>query len=173
MQNDIKMLLLGPGESGKSTFFKQMKILARVGGYGEAELQRYKQIIFGNCIQQMDILCELARAELQLPKSTEVLIDRVMSYPKGGELWNAEICDTLRTLWEDKQLKELSLRSGNEMNESAKYFFDSLERFRDGDGYNPTKEDVLRARARTSGIEEAEFKVSKKDERKEKLTLFL
>jgi hypothetical protein len=42
VSNDTKMLLLGPGESGKSTLFKQMKILAREGGYSEAELVRYK-----------------------------------------------------------------------------------------------------------------------------------
>ncbi len=42
LNNDTKMLLLGPGESGKSTLFKQMKILAREGGYSEAELIKYK-----------------------------------------------------------------------------------------------------------------------------------
>ncbi len=41
----VKMLLLGPGESGKSTLFKQMKILARDGGYTEMELQRYKATV--------------------------------------------------------------------------------------------------------------------------------
>jgi hypothetical protein len=59
------MLLLGPGESGKSTMFKQMKILARQGGYTEGELQRYKATVYNNCIGQMQLLSEQAeQAEL-------------------------------------------------------------------------------------------------------------
>ena len=64
----------------------------------------------------------------------------------------------IRALWDDKGMKELYHRSLDQMNESAEYFFDSLERFQDADSYNPTKQDVLRVRVRSSGIEEAEFK---------------
>jgi guanine nucleotide-binding protein subunit alpha len=63
LNNDTKMLLLGPGESGKSTLFKQMKILAREGGYSEAELEKYKSNIYTNCISQMQKLCEMVEED--------------------------------------------------------------------------------------------------------------
>jgi len=153
------MLLLGPGESGKSTFFKQMKILARAGGYTETELQRYKTVIFTNCISQMQLLCEIAFQEgVELSEECKEAARKVLEWPRGGESWNAEVCDVIRLLWEDKGLKKLYHESLHQMNESAEYFFENLERFRDPEGYNPTKQDVLRARVRSSGIEEAEFK---------------
>ena len=45
----IKLLLLGAGESGKSTFAKQMKILF-LEGYSKQELCFYKDIIHSNVI---------------------------------------------------------------------------------------------------------------------------
>lgn len=46
---------LGPGESGKSTIFKQMKILG-AGGYSDEELKSFKPIIASNCITQIQVL---------------------------------------------------------------------------------------------------------------------
>ena len=52
LRNEIKMLLLGAGESGKSTILKQMKLIHH-GGYNEQERDSYKEIIFSNTIQSM------------------------------------------------------------------------------------------------------------------------
>jgi hypothetical protein len=51
--------MVGAGESGKSTVFKQMKIIQQNGGYSEEELQSYKYIVYGNCITQMKTLIQM------------------------------------------------------------------------------------------------------------------
>merc|ERR1711862_1049237 len=51
----VILLLLGAGESGKSTFAKQMKILF-LDGYTEEELSSYRNIIRSNCITGMRTL---------------------------------------------------------------------------------------------------------------------
>ncbi len=53
---------LGPGESGKSTIFKQMKIIQLNGGYSQEELENYRYIIYGNCVTQMKVLVSAANA---------------------------------------------------------------------------------------------------------------
>ncbi|MCR9067058.1 MAG: hypothetical protein NXI00_24040 [Cytophagales bacterium] len=51
----VILLLLGAGESGKSTFAKQMKIIF-LNGYTEDELISYRNIIRSNCIMGMRTL---------------------------------------------------------------------------------------------------------------------
>ncbi|VDN10694.1 unnamed protein product [Dibothriocephalus latus] len=46
-RNDQRILLLGTGESGKSTFLKQMKIIAGKK-FKEAELMTFRDIIYDN-----------------------------------------------------------------------------------------------------------------------------
>ena len=46
----VKLLLLGAGESGKSTFIKQMKIIYG-DGYSTDELNNFISIIHGNLLQ--------------------------------------------------------------------------------------------------------------------------
>lgn len=48
----IKLLLLGTGESGKSTIFKQMRILYG-NGFNNEELSRFKWYIWSNIVECM------------------------------------------------------------------------------------------------------------------------
>ncbi|XP_021890726.1 guanine nucleotide-binding protein alpha-1 subunit [Carica papaya] len=50
-----KLLLLGAGESGKSTIFKQIKLLFQTG-FDEAELRSYIPVIHANVYQTLKIL---------------------------------------------------------------------------------------------------------------------
>ena len=48
----IKMLLLGAGESGKSTIFKQMKVINK-NGYSEKERADFTNVVHMNVCQSM------------------------------------------------------------------------------------------------------------------------
>ena len=61
----MKILLLGSGESGKSTFIKQMRII-HGKDYFEDELREYKPIIYGNIVKGMKVLID-ARDKLYIP----------------------------------------------------------------------------------------------------------
>lgn len=54
-KNEVKLLLLGAGESGKSTVLKQMKLLHQ-NGFTFQERQQYCQVIWADAIQSMRIL---------------------------------------------------------------------------------------------------------------------
>lgn len=54
-KNEIKLLLLGTGESGKSTVLKQLKLLHR-GGFTHQERLQYAQVIWADAIQSIKIL---------------------------------------------------------------------------------------------------------------------
>ncbi|KAK3739060.1 hypothetical protein RRG08_025149 [Elysia crispata] len=49
---EVKLLLLGAGESGKSTIVKQMKIIHEKG-YSQEECLQYKPVVYSNAIQSM------------------------------------------------------------------------------------------------------------------------
>ena len=49
---EVKLLLLGAGESGKSTIVKQMKIIHETG-YSQEECLQYQPVVFSNTIQSL------------------------------------------------------------------------------------------------------------------------
>lgn len=51
-KNQVKMLLLGAGESGKSTVLKQMRLLHK-NGFSIQERNQYKNIIWADCVASM------------------------------------------------------------------------------------------------------------------------
>jgi len=160
LKEEVKLLLLGPGESGKSTVFKQMKIIQDGGGFSQDELQSYKYIVYGNCVTQMKVIVNAAtKLNLPLEEENKKRSDRLTKVPSGGDAWSTELGEDIQQLWKDSGIqKAYSMRDKfYQLNDSASYFFDNIDRFMNP-SYIPTQADVLRARVRSTGIEEAEFK---------------
>jgi len=160
-KNEIKMLLLGAGESGKSTVLKQMKLIHH-GGYNDQERESYKEIIFSNTIQSMRaILDALPQLDLALTPQNDARRATILALPMQIEVdvLPRDVADAIRSLWKDPGVKEAVRRSREfQLNDSAVYYFNSIDRM-SGPGYMPTDQDILRSRVKTTGITETTFKV--------------
>ncbi|KAJ5561670.1 Heterotrimeric G-protein alpha subunit [Penicillium sp. DV-2018c] len=159
-RNEIKMLLLGAGESGKSTILKQMKLIHE-GGYSRDERESFKEIIYSNTVQSMRVILE-AMESLELPLEDarhEYHVQTIFMQPAQieGDSIPPEVGNAISQLWRDTGVQECFKRSREyQLNDSAKYYFDSIERIAQPD-YLPTDQDVLRSRVKTTGITETVF----------------
>lgn len=161
LDHEIKLLLLGAGESGKSTIAKQMKIIY-LAGFQAAERRPYKEIIFSNIIMSMRALVLAVERQgyevspenkdlARLFKSNTILFEQNVT---------EEIANAVKALWQDPNVKEAYANSSEfQLNDSSNYFFDSMDRITSPD-YLPSDQDILRSRARTTGITEITFPVS-------------
>jgi len=158
-----KILLLGPGESGKSTVFKQMKIIQDGGGFSIEERQAFTHVVHSNCISQMRVLAQAAiKSNVSLSSENMKMADLLQALPHAGNTWTAEIGNAIKSLWSDAGIQSLYHSAGKniQLNDTADYFFNNIDNFIKPD-YIPTVDDVLRVRVRSTGIEEAEFKFDK------------
>jgi signal recognition particle receptor subunit beta len=77
----------------------------------------------------------------------------------AGSLFNQEMAKKIKTIWQDEGIKKaLELRSQIQLNDSADYYLNDLDRIAKPD-YQPNQQDVLRSRVKTVGIVEMEFGV--------------
>ena len=61
----VKILLLGAGETGKSTFAKQMRIIYGED-YDKKDLLEFRNVIYTNVFKAIKVLCD-AREKLRIP----------------------------------------------------------------------------------------------------------
>lgn len=160
-KNEIKMLLLGAGESGKSTVLKQMKLIHH-GGYNEQERESYKEIIYSNTVQSMRAILEAMPAlEIELAPQNDSRRAIILGLPVQLETDTLprDVADAIRGLWRDPGVQDAVRRAREfQLNDSATYYFNSIERMAHP-GYMPSDQDILRSRVKTTGITETMFRV--------------
>ncbi|KAJ1928496.1 guanine nucleotide-binding protein subunit alpha [Tieghemiomyces parasiticus] len=162
MRNEVKMLLLGAGESGKSTILKQMKLI-HDGGYSREERSSFKEIIFSNIVQSMRVIIE-AMENMQIPLANPANgqhVSVVLGLPSQFEddVMPREVVTAITSLWRDEGVRACVARSREfQLNDSATYYFEAMDRIGRPD-YVPTDQDVLRSRVKTTGITETTFMV--------------
>ena len=170
-RKEVKLLLLGTGESGKSTFMKQMKII-HDGGFSTKELEGQRKFVFHNTIVCMQrILTEMQHLGIPLQSSqnkahSERLFCLTITYENVAQVFSgdhlpAEYVTCIENLWKDKGVQQCyERRNEYKLSDSAGYFFNNVSRF-GVVNYLPTKDDMVRIRLPTTGITEYCFQVKK------------
>jgi guanine nucleotide-binding protein G(o) subunit alpha len=154
-----KLLLLGAGESGKSTLFKQM-IQIYGKGYPESERKTFIPIIYNNIITTMKTLCAQSAtyAPIQDPQLLGIK-NYIENELKGDEDIEENLAANIQALWLSPEIQETyKNRAHYHLTDSAAYFNDRIIEV-GADNYLPTEQDVLRSRVRTTGIVENEFEI--------------
>jgi len=162
-KTEIKILLLGGSESGKSTVLKQLRIIYQKN-FKPQERTQYRVVIYMNIAQTAKSLIELAEymkipikndTAVNIIKKFNASIDRDTPLPEKYFKALIEIRDYLR----DKSNFFTSSEYKVKMDDSSRYFIKNIDRLSCTD-YIPTDQDILRCRVRTTGITQTIFKVN-------------
>ncbi|KAF9527910.1 heterotrimeric G-protein alpha subunit, GPA2-like protein [Crepidotus variabilis] len=159
MAAQVKVLLLGSGDSGKSTVLKQMRLIHKMP-FSTTEIEEFRQLVFDNLTRGLRYVLD-AMQDMELSVEKEhipyvELVDNARDL-RDGESFPAEYHEALKSLWQDGNLQK-TMERGNEaaLPENLNYFFADLERLFNPH-YTPTDQDIMRCRARTIGIKETTF----------------
>lgn len=148
----LKILLLGAGESGKSTVVKQIKIIYDVNE-PTYEKQKYKQALQRNCIEAMQTLLHASKT-LQCPlenASLTAFADKVLAMPTDSRV-TLETAPMIDQLWKDAGIQKVFSRKDEYWNmDSTPYYLNEVFRIADN-SFAPNEEDMIMARIRTTGI---------------------
>lgn len=159
-RKEVKLLLLGAGESGKSTIAKQMKILHQ-DGFSEEERKSFRAVVYTNTVQSMVAIVKAMESLGISYEDEERNADgkkvRAASQTMEEIDITADVGDALKRLWNDSGVQACVARSREyQLNDSASYYLADLDRLCKPD-YIPTEQDVLRTRVKTTGIIETTF----------------
>ncbi|KAI8059361.1 putative Gpa2-guanine nucleotide-binding protein alpha-2 subunit [Gongronella butleri] len=160
LKSEVKLLLLGAGESGKSTVLKQMRLI-HTNGFNASERENFRQVIFNNitstlvsifeAMEGLEIMFDNPELQKFIPMfSDPPAIEANQPYP-------ADFIEPVKLLWNDPGV-QATCRQGNTfaLHDNINYYMASLDRLWDNE-YIPTDQDIVRCRAKTTGIVETIF----------------
>eukprot|EP01083_Nonionella_stella_P022324 61777_1 len=160
----IRILLLGPGSSGKSTIVKQIKKIHHCNEpYKEQGLAKY---IKSAVVANMKILCEHSLA-LHEKYDLDTLVDPdnepIRSEMAGlhpPHMLTPEIAFKIRVLWADEGIqKTLNHRRYFQIQENAEHFFKEIDVI-SSPTFAPSFDDYLRFRQTTLGLSQTKIKIN-------------
>lgn len=148
---------MGAGESGKSTFAKQMRIL-HLSGFTDSDRQSYGRMLQANMIENMLALLNGARKLGIEVKDTEAA-QKVLA--KDDFEWSdfADLSSDIHRLWLDPGIQEAYSQSSKfHLCDNCMYLMKEFDRLR-SPNVVPTDQDILRCRHRTTGVIETTFEI--------------
>jgi len=165
IRRQVKLLLLGAGESGKSTFLKQMRIIHNIN-YDVTSQLEFRKIIYQNIIKGMKVLVD-AQKKLNIPLSNsenDLLGNQILLFDNTAGLNNntfPPFLTMLNSLWADQGIqKAYARRNEYQLTDSVQYFMQALDRVAQPD-YVPTLQDILFCRKTTKGVIEFRIEIDR------------
>ncbi|KAF9089159.1 guanine nucleotide-binding protein subunit alpha [Mortierella sp. AD031] len=184
-EGGIKLLILGPSETGKTTVLKQLKLLYGRKGL-DIERQTYRRVVHLNVMRAIQGLVEgMEQANIPLgnPENAEHVetvrrlettlkrysittvgipnpaIPRKITDAKAETDMFADMVPAIKSLWHDSGIQTtFNTCTQLSIQDSAKYFLDAVDRVADPE-YVPTDDDILQARVRTLAVSEHIFDI--------------
>ncbi|KAJ1028310.1 hypothetical protein NDA18_002975 [Ustilago nuda] len=160
LSREVKLLLLGAGESGKSTILKSMRIIHHIP-FTEEERENYRRLVFLNLVQGMESILDVME-EWTVDFQNDANIGHLslfVSYPdiSEDEPFPSNYLVALKDLWSDQGVQSV-YRRGNEaaVPDNMSYYYSHLDRLFHPT-YTPSESDILRCRNKTTGIIETTF----------------
>lgn len=162
-RSGVKVILLGAGDSGKSTVFRQIK--SKFGdGFTTEQRKSFKPVIESNILHAMKTLIkysDILDPQFGTRVSDAALDSKAFISALDDDAKLDEVSARhVQVLWADKGIKlTLSKSSLFQLPESAEYFFQKVDVVFQP-SYVPSFQDILRSRARTTGIQQIDFAFS-------------
>jgi len=158
-RRELKLLLLGTGESGKSTFIKQMRII-HGSGYTDEDKRGFIKLVFQNIFMAMQTMIramELLKIQYENSDSVDKAeLVRSVDF-ETVTTFESPYVEAIKDLWNDGGIMECyDRRREYQLTDSAKYYLSDIDRIAEPD-YLPTQQDILRVRVPTTGIIEYPF----------------
>jgi len=167
LSKDHKLLLLGAGSSGKSTFFKQLCQI-HGNGFQLQDIEQARQNVYDCVIDQMKQLIEQCTDHINDEEKGYELTGHAIEasaklggnqVPRGGVLITEDIKQMIKILWDHPAIKlTFETRTNLGVVDSAPHFFEDIDRIAHPD-YEPTEDDILLVRIQTTGMRTAHFLV--------------
>eukprot|EP00455_Lapot_gusevi_P032146 TRINITY_DN3503_c0_g1_i5.p1 TRINITY_DN3503_c0_g1~~TRINITY_DN3503_c0_g1_i5.p1 ORF type:complete len:393 (-),score=117.53 TRINITY_DN3503_c0_g1_i5:51-1229(-) len=165
----FKVLILGAGESGKSTIVKVLKLIYHRGKemMSPEEKERAISTLHENVHQCIKALLD-ASEKLNVPISDEEdrkTSDYLRDLNPGSDRFriDPDLGQRILHFWLSQEVQHIySRRAEYWILDACGYYMANLERFCSED-FEPTEEDMLMARIRTTGIVVNEFDIKRPD----------
>nr|QKY89053.1 Gq alpha [Acanthopleura granulata] len=158
-RRELKLLLLGTGESGKSTFIKQMRII-HGSGYSDEDKRSFIKLVYQNIFMAMHAMIramDTLKIEYKDPSNQEHANGVKQIDYETVTTFDPQQVTAIKSLWADSGIQECyDRRREYQLTDSAKYYLDSVDRIASSN-YLPTLQDILRVRVPTTGIIEYPF----------------
>jgi len=165
LQTTVKILLLGAGQTGKTTFLKQIQHLY-AEGFDEDKLRLYRRVIIGNITDLAELMIEEMAGTGGYQEEVISLKQVLDTADRGGDYFDPKLADALMKFWKKPSVQSFFRDSDKWLkNDSWKHFFDKLGTITKPN-YQPTAEDIFRCRTKTTGIYELKFTIIDKAKRK-------
>uniref|UniRef100_A0A8C0GTZ1 Guanine nucleotide-binding protein subunit alpha n=1 Tax=Chelonoidis abingdonii TaxID=106734 RepID=A0A8C0GTZ1_CHEAB len=129
-RRELKLLLLGTGESGKSTFIKQMRII-HGSGYSDEDKRGFTKLVYQNIFTAMQAMIR-AMETLKIPYKYEhnkahAQLVREVDIEKVSAFENPFV-DAIKSLWNDPGIQECyDRRREYQLSDSTKYSMCQLQ----------------------------------------------